>query len=161
MEKITPCLWFDDNAEEAVEFYVSIFKNSRIKKVARYGDAGAKASGRPTGSVMTISFQLEGRDFLALNGGPVFTFTPAISLMVNCKTQKEIDELWKKLSADPDAEQCGWLRDKFGVSWQIVPAIIGKMVADEDTKRADRVMQAVLQMKKLDIQTLEKAYQGG
>ena len=161
MEKITPCLWFDDNAEEAVEFYVFIFKNSRIKKVARYGEAGAKASGRPTGSVMTISFQLEGQDFLALNGGPVFIFTPAISLMVNCKTQKEIDELWKKLSADPDAEQCGWLRDKFGVSWQIVPAIIGKMVADEDTKRADRVMQAVLQMKKLDIQTLEKAYQGG
>lgn len=161
MEKITPCLWFDDNAEEAVDFYVSIFKNSRIKKVARYGEAGAKASGRPTGSVMTISFQLEGQDFLALNGGPVFIFTPAISLMVNCKTQKEIDELWKKLSADPDAEQCGWLRDKFGVSWQIVPAIIGKMVADEDTKRADRVMQAVLQMKKLDIQTLEKAYQGG
>jgi predicted 3-demethylubiquinone-9 3-methyltransferase (glyoxalase superfamily) len=161
MEKITPCLWFDENAEEAVEFYVSIFKNSRIKKVARYGEAGAKASGRPTGSVMTISFQLEGQDFLALNGGPVFTFTPAISLMVNCKTQKEIDELWKKLSADPDAEQCGWLRDKFGVSWQIVPAIIGKMVADENAKRADRVMQAVLQMKKLDIQTLEKAYQGG
>jgi predicted 3-demethylubiquinone-9 3-methyltransferase (glyoxalase superfamily) len=161
MEKITPCLWFDENAEEAVEFYVSILKNSRIKKVARYGEAGAKASGRPTGSVMTISFQLEGQDFLALNGGPVFTFTPAISLMVNCKTQKEIDELWKKLSADPDAEQCGWLRDKFGVSWQIVPAIIGKMVADENAKRADRVMQAVLQMKKLDIQTLEKAYQGG
>jgi len=154
-------LWSDSNAEEAVEFYVSIFKNSRIKKVARYREAGAKASGRATGSVMIISVQLERQDFLALNGGPLFTFSPAISLMVNCKTQKEIDELWKKLSADTDAEQRGWLKDKFGVSSQIVPAIIGKMVADEDAKRANRVMQAVLQMKKLDIKTLEKAYQGG
>jgi predicted 3-demethylubiquinone-9 3-methyltransferase (glyoxalase superfamily) len=161
MQKITPCLWFDDNAEEAVKFYTSIFKNSRVKQVSRYGEAGAKVSGRPKGSVMTIAFELEGQDFLALNGGPVFTFSPAISLMVNCKTQKEIDELWEQLSADADAEQCGWLKDKFGVSWQIVPAIMTKMDADKDAKKADRVMQAVLRMKKLDIKTLEKAYQGG
>ena len=161
MQKITPCLWFDDNAEEAVKFYTSIFKNSRVKQVTHYGEAGAQASGRPKGSVMTITFELEGQDFLALNGGPVFTFSPAISLMVNCKTQKAIDELWEQLSADADAEQCGWLKDKFGVSWQIVPAIMTKMDADKDAKKADRVMQAVLQMKKLDIKTLEKAYQGG
>jgi predicted 3-demethylubiquinone-9 3-methyltransferase (glyoxalase superfamily) len=156
MQKITPCLWFDDNAEEAVKFYTSIFKNSRVKDVTRYGEAGAKASGRPKGSVMTISFELEGQEFLALNGGPVFTFSPAISLMVNCKTQREINELWERLSADDGAEQCGWLKDKFGVSWQIVPTVIGKMMAD--TKKSERVMKAVLRMKKLDMDILQEAY---
>src|SRR5262249_34058076 len=119
MQKITPCLWFDDNAEEAVAFYVSVFKDSRIKRIGRYGKASSAVSGRPKGSVMTISFELAGQEFLALNGGPVYKFSPAISLIVNCRTQKEIDAIWTKLSASPDDEQCGWLKDRFGVSWQI------------------------------------------
>ena len=158
MQRIVPCLWFNDNAEEAVRFYTSVFKKSKVKQISRYGDSAAKASGRPKGSVMTIDFELEGQDFLALNGGPVFSFSPAISLIVKCATQAEIDELWKKLSADPGSEQCGWLKDKFGLSWQIVPAEIGEMVADENAARAEGVMRAILDMKKIDLKTLQKAH---
>jgi predicted 3-demethylubiquinone-9 3-methyltransferase (glyoxalase superfamily) len=156
--KISPCLWFNDNAEEAVDFYTSVFKNSKIKKIARYGEAGANASGRPNGTIMTIIFELEGQEFTALNGGPHFTFSPAISLRVDCKTQREIDKLWKKLSADKSVEQCGWLKDKYGVSWQIVPTVIGRMMQDRDSEKKERVMKAVLRMKKLDIQALQHAY---
>jgi len=152
-------LWFDDQAEEAVNFYVSIFKNSKIGTVTRYGKAGAQASGRPKGTVMTIMFQLEGQDFMALNGGPVFTFSPAISLMVNCRTQEEVDRLWERLSEGGEVQQCGWLQDKYGVSWQIVPTVLGEMLQDEDTERAERVMRAMLPMKKLEIRTLEQAYE--
>ncbi len=160
MQKITPCLWFDNQAEEAVNFYVSIFKNSKIVSVARYGEAGAEVSGRPKGSVMTIIFQLDGQEFMALNGGPIFKFTEAISLIVNCKTQKEVDRLWEKLSegGDKNAQQCGWLKDKFGLSWQIVPTVLGEMLQDKDPKKSERVMKAMLQMKKIDIKTLKRAY---
>ena len=158
MSKITPFLWFDDNAEEAAKFYVSIFKNSKITGVSRYGEAAAKASGRPKGSVMTVDFELEGQPFVALNGGPVFSFTPAISLAVGCDTQKEIDELWEKLTDGGEEVECGWLKDKYGMSWQIVPAAIGEMISDRDPARSERVMRAVLQMKKLDIAVLKKAY---
>jgi predicted 3-demethylubiquinone-9 3-methyltransferase (glyoxalase superfamily) len=151
-------LWFDDQAEEAVNFYISVFKNSKIVSIAHYGDAAAAASGRPKGSVMTIVFQLEGQDFMALNGGPVFTFSPAISLMVNCASQEELDMIWEKLSAVPEAEQCGWLQDKYGVSWQIVPAALGEVMQDKDSERTERFMKAMLQMKKLDIGTLMRAY---
>lgn len=159
MKKITPFLWFDDNAEEAAKFYGSIFRNSRIVNVARYGEAGAKASGRPKGSVMTVAFELEGQPFVALNGGPVFTFSPAISFAVSCDTQKEIDELWEKLTDGGEEVECGWLKDKYGVSWQIVPAGLGEMMSDPDTARSERVMQALVQMKKLDIAPLRKAYE--
>jgi predicted 3-demethylubiquinone-9 3-methyltransferase (glyoxalase superfamily) len=158
MQKITPFLWFDDNAEEAAKFYTSIFRNSRIVNVARYGEAGSKASGRPKGSVMTVAFELEGQPFVALNGGPVFTFSPAISLFVNCETQKEIDELWEKLTDGGEEVECGWLKDKYGVSWQIVPSGIVEMISDRDPARSDRVMQAVVKMKKLDMAVLKKAY---
>jgi predicted 3-demethylubiquinone-9 3-methyltransferase (glyoxalase superfamily) len=160
MQKITACLWFDDKAEQAVKFYASIFKNSKIKGTTRYGKAGAKASGRPEGSVMTILFELDRQEFLALNGGPHFKFSPAISFIANCKNQKEIDGLWRKLSAGAGPGQCGWLTDKFGVSWQIVPANMGKMMLAKDTAKSERVMEAVLRMKKLDLKTLEKAYAG-
>ncbi len=159
MQKIIPFLWFDDNAEEAVNFYTSLFKDSKIVSVARYGEAGAKVSGRPKGTVMTIVFQLEGQEFMALNGGPVFTFSPAISLLVNCETQEELDELWKKLSEGGEIEQCGWLRDRYGVSWQIVPTILGEMVQDENVEKSERVMNAMLQMKKIDITRLRQAYE--
>jgi predicted 3-demethylubiquinone-9 3-methyltransferase (glyoxalase superfamily)/3-methyladenine DNA glycosylase AlkD len=159
MQKITPCLWFDDKAEEAVNFYTSISKNSTIKGISRYGEAGAEASGRPKGTVMTVTFQLDGQEFMALNGGPHFTFSPAISFIVNCETQQEVDELWEKLSAGGEKEHCGWLKDKYGVSWQIVPIVLGEMLQDKDPKRSERVMKAVLQMKRLDIQTLERAYE--
>jgi predicted 3-demethylubiquinone-9 3-methyltransferase (glyoxalase superfamily) len=155
MQKFTPCFWFDDNAEEAVKFYTSIFRNSKIKAVTHYGEAGAAASGRPKGSVLTVLFQLDGQEFLALNGGPHFKFSPAISFIANCGTQKEIDELWKKLSEGGETEQCGWLRDKFGVSWQIVPADIGKMMQDKDAEKTDRVMRAILQMSKIEIKKAE------
>ncbi|WII72061.1 VOC family protein [Bdellovibrio sp. 22V] len=159
MQKIVPNLWFDNNAEDAVRFYLSVFRNSRIKKVARYGVSGAKASGMPEGSVMTIDFQLEGQDFVAINGGPVFQFSHAISLMVNCENQKEIDTLWEKLSADGGAiEECGWLRDKYGLSWQIVPAQMATMISDAEPERTERMLSALFKMKKIDIRELERAY---
>ena len=151
-------MWFDDQAEEAVNFYVSVFNNSKVGAITRYGEAGAEASGRPEGTVMTIAFQLEGQDFMALNGGPVFTFSPAISLMANCRTQAELDELWEKLSEGGQVQQCGWLQDRYGVSWQIVPTVLGEMWQDRDTERTERVMKAMLPMKKIDIETLEQAY---
>jgi predicted 3-demethylubiquinone-9 3-methyltransferase (glyoxalase superfamily) len=159
MQNITPCLWFDSQAEEAANFYVSIFKNSRIGRIARYGDAGAKVSGRPKGTVMTVAFQLQGQDFLALNGGPIFKFTEAISLIVDCKTQEEIDEMWEKLSAGGEKGHCGWLKDKYGLSWQIVPPVLNDMILDPDSAKSERVMQAMLHMTKLDIKKLKQAYE--
>ncbi len=158
MQKITPFLWFDDKAEEAARFYTSLFKNSKIGTITRYDEEGAKAAGRPEGTVMTVSFQLEGQEFVALNGGPVFKFTEAISLVVNCTTQGEVDELWDKLSAGGEESVCGWLKDKYGLSWQIVPTILGEMLSDKDAEKSKRVMKAMLQMKKIDIPTLEQAY---
>jgi predicted 3-demethylubiquinone-9 3-methyltransferase (glyoxalase superfamily) len=160
VQKITPDLWFDNSAEEATKFYTSIFKNSKIIHVARYGEAAAKVSGRPKGTVMTVIFELEGQRFMALNGGPVFKFSPAISFLVNCETQEEVDNLWEKLSEGGEKEQCGWLKDKFGVSWQVVPNILGEMLQDKDAKKSERVMEAMLQMKKIDIEGLKKAYAG-
>jgi len=157
MQKITPFLWLDDKAEEAVKFYVSVFKNSRIGGVARYGAAGAKASGRPKGSVMTVAFQLDGQDFVALNGGPHFKFTEAISFVVNCETQAEVDELWEKLSAGGEKGRCGWLKDRYGMSWQIVPSVIGKLMQDTDAGKSEKVMQAILKMDKLDVEALRRA----
>lgn len=159
MQKITPFLWFDSQAEEAVNFYINIFRNSKIVGVTRYGDAGADAAGRPKGTVMTIVFQIEGQEFIALNGGPVFTFTPAVSFVVNCETQEEIDELWEKLSEGGEEVECGWLKDKFGVSWQIVPSILGELLQDKDAGNSERVMKAMLQMKKIDINGLREAYE--
>lgn len=154
MQKITPFLWFDGNAEEAMNFYVSIFKNSKILSVSRYGEAGPG----PKGTVMTGTFQLEGQQFIALNGGPQFSFTPAISLFVNCETQQEVDELWEKLSAGGEQGRCGWLKDKFGLSWQIIPAALTKLLSDPDPAKSKRVMQAMLQMNKIDIEGLSRAY---
>jgi predicted 3-demethylubiquinone-9 3-methyltransferase (glyoxalase superfamily) len=159
MQKITPFLWFDDKAEEAVKFYASIFKNSKIGIITRYGEAGAEVSGRPKGTVMTVTFQLEGQEFLALNGGPHFKFTEAISFVVNCKTQKEVDELWEELSKGGEKGQCGWLKDKYGLSWQIVPIVLGEMLSDKDERKSQRVMQAMLQMHKIDIKALKQAYE--
>jgi predicted 3-demethylubiquinone-9 3-methyltransferase (glyoxalase superfamily) len=152
-QKITTFLWFNDNAEEAANHYISIFKNSKILNVARYGDAGPG----PKGSVMIVEFQLEGQKFIALNGGPQFKFTEAISLVVNCDSQKEVDEFWKKLTAGGEEGPCGWLKDKFGLSWQIVPSVVPKMLQDPDRKRANRVMEAILKMKKPDIAEMERA----
>ena len=157
MQKITPFLWFDNQAEQAVKFYTSVFKNSRIGKIARYDEAGEKVSGRPKGSVMTVEFQLEGQEFVALNGGPQFRFTEAISFVVNCKTQAEVDKFWKKLSAGGKEVQCGWLKDKFGLSWQIVPTVLGELLSDKDAAKSQRVMQAMLKMVKLDIKKLKQA----
>ena len=156
MQKITPFLWFDDNAEEAMNFYVSIFRNSRIVSVTRYGEAGPGAKG----SVMTGKFQLDGQEFVALNGGPHFKFTEAVSFVVNCETQEEVDEFWEKLSEGGEKSQCGWLKDKYGLSWQIVPTILFEMLQDKDPEKSQRVMKAMLQMKKLDIPTLKQAYEG-
>lgn len=156
MQKITPCLWFDGKAEEAMNFYVSIFKNSKVGSVSRYGEAGPG----PKGSVMVATFQLEGQEFMALNGGPQYTFSPAISFMVNCKAQEEVNELWEKLSEGGQIQQCGWLQDKFGVSWQIVPTALGELMRDKDPEKSKRVMQAMLKMKKLDIAELRRAYEG-
>jgi predicted 3-demethylubiquinone-9 3-methyltransferase (glyoxalase superfamily) len=158
MNKISPFLWFNGNAEEAVNFYISIFKNSKIVNVVHYGEAAANASGRPAGSVMTVKFQIEGQEFVALNGGQHFRFTEAISFVVNCKTQKEVDELWEKLSAGGNNGQCGWLKDKYGVSWQIVPTALLEMLQDTDTERSERVIKAILQMDKLDTAILQQAY---
>jgi predicted 3-demethylubiquinone-9 3-methyltransferase (glyoxalase superfamily) len=156
MQKIVTYLWFDKNAEEAAQHYTSIFKNSKILSVSRYGDAGPG----PKGMAMVVNFQLDGQEFIALNGGPQFKFTEAISLLVNCETQNEVDELWRKLSAGGAESQCGWLKDKFGLSWQIIPTALGKMLSDKDPKKAGRVMQAMLQMKKIEIPKLERAYAG-
>lgn len=158
-QKITPFLWFENQAEEAANFYVSVFKNSKIKKVVRYPEAAEAVSGKPKGSVMTVEFELEGMDFVALNGGvvPGFNFSPAISFVINCETQEEIDHLWEKLSADPTAEQCGWLKDKFGVTWQIVPNVLGEMLEDPDPEKVERVTAAFLKMKKFDIEALKQA----
>ncbi len=158
MQKITPFLWFNDQAEEAANFYISIFssasgKDTKILKVARYGEAGPG----PKGSVMTVSFQLDGQEFIALNGGPHFKFNEAISFVVNCETQEEIDELWEKLSEGEKEIECGWLKDKYGVSWQIVPTVLGKLLGDPDPEKSQRVMKAMLQMKKLDIKGLKQA----
>ncbi|HJU78579.1 MAG TPA: VOC family protein [Nitrososphaeraceae archaeon] len=161
MQKINPCLWFDDNAEEAVNFYTSIFKNAKIGNVTRYGKEGYEIHKKKEGSVMTIDFEIEGQKFLALNGGPIFKFNEAISFQVYCDTQEEIDYYWDKLSEDGDknAQVCGWLKDKYGLSWQVVPVTMIKMLQDKDSKKTERVMKAMLQMSKLDIDVLTKAYQ--
>ncbi len=156
MQKITPFLWFDSKAEEAMNFYLSIFKNSKVGRVTRYGEGGPG----PKGTVMSATFQLEGQEFMALNGGPQFTFTPAISFFVNCETQQEVDELWEKLSESGRKERCGWLKDKYGLSWQIIPSALGKMLGDKDPEKSKRVMQAMLQMDKIDIKRLQEAYEG-
>jgi predicted 3-demethylubiquinone-9 3-methyltransferase (glyoxalase superfamily) len=163
MQKITPCLWFDSNAEEAVNFYSSIFKNSKIGNISRYGEAGYEIHGKPAGTVLTIEFELKGQAFTALNGGPIFRFNEAISFQVSCESQKELDYYWEKLSegGDKKAQQCGWLKDKYGVSWQIVPTVLGKLLQDKDAKKSESVMKALLQMKKLDIKTLTQAYEQG
>ena len=162
VHRITPCLWFDDQAEAAAKFYTSVFRNSRIVSMARYGEAGREVHGKPPGTVMIVAFELDGQTFTALNGGPVFTFNEAISLQVNCETQQEVDDYWEKLSAggDPAAQQCGWLKDKYGVSWQIVPTVLPKLVGDPTSENSQRAMKAMLQMKKLDIAKLEQAYAG-
>jgi predicted 3-demethylubiquinone-9 3-methyltransferase (glyoxalase superfamily) len=160
MQKITPFLWYDDKAEEAANFYVSIFKNSKVHSTTRYEEAGAKASGRPVGSVMTVEFELDGQEFVGLNGGPHFKFTEAVSFVVNCETQEEVDYFWEKLSAGGAEIQCGWLKDKYGLSWQIVPTILAKLFQDKDPEKSKRVMQAMLQMKKIDIETLKRAAEG-
>jgi len=158
--KITPFLWFDDHAEEATKFYVSLFKNSKVLKVTRYTEAGKEVHGRPPGSAMTVEFQLEGQRFIALNGGPHFKFTEAISFSVNCKTQEEVDRFWRKLSKGGEEGPCGWLKDRYGLSWQITPTILGELLGDKDTKRAGRVMNAMLKMKKINVGALKKAYKG-
>jgi predicted 3-demethylubiquinone-9 3-methyltransferase (glyoxalase superfamily) len=162
IQKITPCLWFDDQAEEAVEFYIGIFGNSKIVQVARYGEAGREIHGKPAGTVMTVAFELEGQAFTALNGGPMFTFNEAISFQVNCETQGEVDYYWEKLSEGGDvrAQQCGWLKDKYGASWQVVPRVLVEMITDPDSAKSGRVMEAMLQMKKIDIDELKLAYAG-
>ena len=161
MQKITPFLWFDNQAEEAVKFYTSIFKDSKIGKITRYGEAGEKVAGRPSGSVMTIEFEVEGQKFTALNGGPQFKFTESISFVVNCGTQEEVDYFWDKLTADGGQEsQCGWLKDKFGLSWQVVPTVLIDMLHDKDSRKSEHVMQAMLQMQKIDIKKLKAAYAG-
>ena len=154
MQKITPFLWFDGKAEEAMNFYVAIFKNSKILSVTRYGEAGPG----PKGTVMTAKFELDGQAFVALNGGPLFTFTEAISFVVNCETQQEVDELWEKLSEGGQKSRCGWLKDKYGLSWQVVPTALVEMLQDKDPKKSNRVMQTMLQMDKIDIETLRRAY---
>ena len=157
MQKITPFLWFDDKAEEAAKFYCSIFKNSKVGDITRYDEEGAKVSGRAKGSVMTVAFQLEGQQFVALNGGPLFKFTEAVSFVVNCETQEEVDYFWSKLSAGGEESRCGWLKDKFGLSWQVVPTVLMELLQDKDAAKSQRVMKAMLQMDKIDIATLKQA----
>jgi len=153
MQKITPFLWFDDQAEEAANFYTSLFKNSKIGTITHYGAEGPG----PKGTVMTVDFQIEGREFVALNGGPQFPFTEAVSFVVNCETQEEVDEFWEKLSAGGEKSRCGWLKDKFGLSWQVVPTLLMELMQDKDPAKAQRVMQAMLQMDKMDIAALKRA----
>jgi len=162
IQKITPCLWFDNQAEKAVAFYTAIFKNSKIVNVSRYGKAGQEVHGKPVGTVMTVAFELDGQAFTALNGGPIFKFNEAISFQVNCETQAEVDYYWEKLSegGDEKAQQCGWLKDKYGVSWQIVPTILPELIKDPDSERSQRAMAAMLRMKKLDIDELKRSYAG-
>ncbi len=162
MKRIAPCLWFDDQAEEAAKFYVKVFKKSKIRKISRYPNVGKEIHGREAGAVMTVEFELDGQPFTALNGGPLFKFNEAISFQVYCETQKEIDYYWEKLGegGDPKAQQCGWLRDKFGMSWQIVPTAMMKMTSARDPRKFERAFAAMLQMKKLDIAALERAYAG-
>ena len=159
MQKITPCLWFDDNAEEAAKFYTSVFKNSKIGKISRYGKEGYEIHGKPAGSVLTVEFELNGQTFTALNGGPVFKFNEAVSFQIYCSSQKEIDYYWEKLSEGGEQGQCGWLKDKYGLSWQVVPTALGKMLQDKNSEKSERVMKALLQMRKLDIQTLREAFE--
>jgi predicted 3-demethylubiquinone-9 3-methyltransferase (glyoxalase superfamily) len=154
VQKINPFLWFDNQAEEAATFYVALFKNSKLLNVARYGDAGPG----PKGSAMTVTFELAGQKFIALNGGPVFKFNEAVSFLINCETQQEVDDLWEKLSAGGSESQCGWVKDKYGLSWQVVPTALGEMLQDKDPKKSQRVMQAMLQMRKIDIAKLKQAY---
>jgi predicted 3-demethylubiquinone-9 3-methyltransferase (glyoxalase superfamily) len=162
IRKITPCLWFDSEAEEAASFYVGIFPNSKIGDISRFSAEGQEIHGKPPGSVMTVAFELDGQPFTALNGGPIFKFNEAVSLQINCDTQEEVDHYWKKLSAggDPNAQQCGWLKDKFGLSWQVVPTVLPKLMAGPDAAKSQRVMKALLAMKKLDIAELERAARG-
>ena len=161
-QPITPCLWFDNQAEEAARYYLGIFKNSKITAISRYGEAGREVHGQPAGTVMTVAFELNGQPFTALNGGPVFTFNEAISFQVMCRTQEEVDHYWDKLSegGDKNAQQCGWLKDRYGVSWQVVPTVLIEMMSDPDQEKSGRAMQAMLQMKKLDIAELERAFAG-
>jgi predicted 3-demethylubiquinone-9 3-methyltransferase (glyoxalase superfamily) len=161
-QRIVPCLWFDDQAEEAAGFYTGIFANSRIVQVSRYGEAGREVHGRPAGSVMVVAFELDGQAFTALNGGPVFKFNEAISLQVDCETQAEVDHYWGKLSegGDETAQQCGWLKDRYGVSWQIVPRILIELIGDPDPRKSERAMEAMLRMKKIDIAALTRAQAG-
>lgn len=160
--KISPCLWFDHQAEEAANYYISVFKNSKITAISRYGEAGQDVHGRPPGSVMTVAFELEGQSFTALNGGPIFKFTEAVSFQVECATQEEVDYFWDKLSAggDPEAQQCGWVKDQFGLSWQVVPKMLSGLLMDAESPKSQRAMQALLRMKKLDIAALQRAYEG-
>ena len=162
LQRITPCLWFDDQAEEAAGFYAAIFKNSRIVHISRYGEAGREIHGKAPGTVMVVAFELDGHAFTALNGGPVFKFNEAVSLQVSCETQDEVDHYWNRLSAggDAQAQQCGWLKDKYGVSWQVVPTALIDMLNDSDYDKSQRVMIAMLQMKKIDIEKLRRAYAG-
>lgn len=159
MQKITPCLWFDDKAEDAAKFYVSIFKNSKLGQVTRYGDSGSQISGKPKGSVMTVTFEIEGQEFVALNGGPLFKFTEAVSFMVKCESQQDIDEMWSKLSEGGEEGPCGWLKDKYGLSWQIVVPEWDKMLRDKDSEKSERVMAAILHMSKPDMQRVRQAYE--
>jgi predicted 3-demethylubiquinone-9 3-methyltransferase (glyoxalase superfamily) len=160
MHKITPCLWFDDKAEDAAKLYVSIFKNSKLGQVTRYGDSGAQISGKPKGSVMTVTFEIEGQEFVALNGGPLFKFTEAVSFMVKCESQQDIDEMWSKLSEGGEEGPCGWLKDKYGLSWQIVVPEWDQMLRDKDSEKSERVMAAILHMSKPDMQRVQQAYEG-
>jgi len=160
VQKITPFLWFENEAEQAANFYVSVFGDSKLRGITRYDAEAARASGRPEGSVMTVAFELEGQEFTALNGGPHFKFTEAISFVVHCKTQEEVDHFWEKLSAGGQEVQCGWLKDRFGVSWQVVPTLLIEMLQDEEPQRAKRVMAAMLKMKKIDLEALKQAYEG-
>jgi predicted 3-demethylubiquinone-9 3-methyltransferase (glyoxalase superfamily) len=158
MQRIVTHLWFDNQAEDAAKLYTSIFKNSRIRRVARVGESGARVTGKPMGGVMTVGFELDGQEFYALNGGPLFKFNEAMSLVVNCENQTELDYFWEKLLEGGQPQQCGWLKDRFGVSWQIIPRALAEMMSDQDSKKSERVMKAMLQMVKIDIQVLQQAY---
>jgi predicted 3-demethylubiquinone-9 3-methyltransferase (glyoxalase superfamily) len=162
IQKITPCLWFDNQAEEAVEFYTAIFRNSKVVNISRYGEAGQEVHGRPAGTVLLVTFELDGQSFTALNGGPAFKFNEAISFQINCETQEEVDHYWEKLSegGDEKAQQCGWLKDKYGVSWQVVPRALIEMLNDPDSEKSGRVMEAMMKMKKINTGELKRAYTG-